>query len=100
MLPLNSDFATSKCHPLSAKRTGHPAGIVEWGSLLPMGFQVELSDLLPKPKPAGQLKGKGAAAATKGLGGADAGVTSPSAAAEPGEAKSPRTGRKRASPVK
>lgn len=65
-----------------------------------MGFQVELSDLLPKPKPAGQLKGKGAAAATKGLGGADAGVTSPSAAAEPGEAKSPRTGRKRASPVK
>ena len=71
-----------------------------WGSLLPLGFQVELSDLQPKPKAAGQLKGKGAAAAAKGLGGANAGATSPAAATEPDEAKSPRTGRKRASPVK
>ena len=84
----------------AAQRVGHLAGIFEWGSLLPLGFQVELSDLHPKPKSAGQLKGKGAAAAAKRPGAANAGATSPSAATEPGEAKSPRNGRKRASPVK
>ena len=93
MLPLS--FQVSK----AAQRVGHPAGIFEWGSLLPLGFQVELSDLQPKPKTAGQLKGKGAAAAAKGSGAANAGATSPSAATKPGEAKSPRNGRKRASLV-